>query len=143
MEINLLFVKVKLILERKQCLLSCILDWCGLRCLNRWFEYWAKGYTYRYCNAGLILLYISSTNGWHRGRSTTLRNQQRENFVINDPFYLLIGIGTNQNGWDNKHPSRLYFGYPDNHRRSLKWIIPENGALGTKKIVGVTFSIYI
>ncbi|KEH15869.1 photosystem I assembly protein Ycf3, putative [Medicago truncatula] len=24
------------------------------------------------------------------------------------------------NGWDNKHPSRSYFGYPYNHRRLLK-----------------------
>lgn len=31
-----------------------------------------------------------------------------------------LGIGTNKNGWDNKHPSRLYFGYPYNHRRLLK-----------------------
>lgn len=34
------------------------------------------------------------------------------------PF--LIGIGTNKNGWDNKHPSRLYFGYLYNHQRLLK-----------------------
>ncbi|KAJ9128940.1 hypothetical protein P3X46_034698 [Hevea brasiliensis] len=34
------------------------------------------------------------------------------------PFF--IGIGTKRNGWDNKHPSRSYFGYPYNHRRLLK-----------------------
>lgn len=33
------------------------------------------------------------------------------------PFLL---IGANKNGWDNKHPSRSYFGYPYNHRRLLK-----------------------
>ena len=31
----------------------------------------------------------------------------------------LILVG-NKNGWDNKHPSRSYFGYPYNHQRSLK-----------------------
>ncbi|ESR58767.1 hypothetical protein CICLE_v10004111mg [Citrus x clementina] len=34
------------------------------------------------------------------------------------PF--LSGIGTKKNGWDNKHPSRSYCGYPYNHRRLLK-----------------------
>lgn len=32
----------------------------------------------------------------------------------------LIKTGTKKNGWANKHPSRLYFGYPYNHRRLLK-----------------------
>ena len=27
-------------------------------------------------------------------------------------FFFLIGIGINKNGWDNKDPSRSYFGYP-------------------------------
>ncbi|KAI8530553.1 hypothetical protein RHMOL_Rhmol11G0068700 [Rhododendron molle] len=60
----------------------------------------------------------TSTNRWHRGRSTTPRNQQRENFVINYP--LLIRLGINKNGWDNKRPSHSYFGYSYNHRRLLK-----------------------
>ena len=34
------------------------------------------------------------------------------------PF--LIGIRAGKNGWDNKEPSGLYFGYPYNHQRSLK-----------------------
>ncbi|RDY14688.1 Photosystem I assembly protein Ycf3, partial [Mucuna pruriens] len=68
----------------------------------------AKGYTYTY---GVRQ---------HGERSTTLRNQQHENFVKKkDILPCLIGIGTNKNGWDNKHPSRLYFGYPYNHRRLL------------------------
>ncbi|XP_038977096.1 LOW QUALITY PROTEIN: uncharacterized protein LOC120107741, partial [Phoenix dactylifera] len=76
----------------------------------------AKGYTYRFYIVGQS--YSTSTNRQHRGRSTTPRNQQYENFVIY--FLFLIGIGTNKNGWDNKHPSRSYFGYPYNHQRSLK-----------------------
>ena len=32
----------------------------------------------------------------------------------------LMGIGTSKNGWDNKHPSRSYFGYSYNHQRLLK-----------------------
>ena len=70
---------------------------------------------------GLGQPYSTSTNRRHGGRSTTLRNQQHENFVKNkkNPSFL-IGIGTNKNGWDNKHPSRSYFGYLYNHRRLLK-----------------------
>ena len=34
--------------------------------------------------------YYTLVDRWHRGRSTTLRNQQHENFVINDPFYLSV-----------------------------------------------------
>ncbi|TYI70060.1 hypothetical protein E1A91_D08G195700v1 [Gossypium mustelinum] len=63
--------------------------------------------------------YYMSTNRRHIGRSTTRRNQQHENFVINDSLFF-IGIETKINGWDNKHPSCSYFGYPYNHRRLLK-----------------------
>jgi len=69
---------------------------------------------------GLGQLYSTSTNRRHGGRSTTLRNQQHENFVKKKYPPFLIGIGTKKNGWDNKHPSRSYFGYPYNHRRLLK-----------------------
>lgn len=46
-------------------------------------EYWAKGYIY-----GLGQTRSISTNRRHKGRGTTLRNQQHENFVINYPFSL-------------------------------------------------------
>ena len=38
MEINLRLVKVKLSLEIKQCIMLCILNWCGLRCFNPYFS---------------------------------------------------------------------------------------------------------
>ncbi|XP_042404952.1 uncharacterized protein LOC121995229 [Zingiber officinale] len=89
-------------------------------------QYLAKYYTYGFRIASQS--YSTSTNRQHRGRSTTHRNQQHENFVINYPYpYRYRGLlepqGTNranQNGWDNKHPSRSYFGYPFNHQRLLK-----------------------
>ena len=52
-------------------------------------------------------------------------NNTKENFVKIKKIFP-FGIGTNKNGWDNKHPSRSYFGYPYNHRRLLKWLIPRN-----------------
>lgn len=85
---------------------------------------------------------IQYTNRRHRGRSTTPRNQQHENFLQNDSlsFFFFFGIGTNSNGWNNKHPSRSYFGYPYNHWRLLKWLIPGNlGALRTKKFLEFPF----
>ncbi|XP_051145809.1 uncharacterized protein LOC127261556 [Andrographis paniculata] len=53
--------------------------------------------------------YSTSTNGQHKGRSTTFRNQQYENLVRNSPFP--YWARDSENGWDNKHPSRLDFGY--------------------------------
>ncbi|KAL9277591.1 hypothetical protein AtNW77_CPg0324441 (chloroplast) [Arabidopsis thaliana] len=40
---------------------------------------------------------IQYTNRRHRGRSTTPRNQQHENFLKNDSlsFFFFVGIGTN------------------------------------------------
>ena len=55
-------------------------------------------------------------------KSTTPRNRKginkRKTLLEISPF--LIGIGAGKNGWDNKQPSGLYFGYPYNHQRSLK-----------------------
>ncbi|VYS52278.1 unnamed protein product [Arabidopsis thaliana] len=60
---------------------------------------------------------IQYTNRRHRGRSTTPRNQQHKNFLKNDSlsFFFFVGIGPNQNSWNNKHPSHSYFGYLYNH----------------------------
>lgn len=38
--------------------------------------------------------YSTSTNGQHKGRSTTPRNQQHKNLVRNDPLPYFIGLGT-------------------------------------------------
>ncbi|THU42193.1 hypothetical protein C4D60_Mb00t10950 [Musa balbisiana] len=48
------------------------------------FTYYRDGYTYRFRIAGQS--YSTSTNRRHGGRSTTPRNQQHKNFVINYPF---------------------------------------------------------
>jgi len=51
---------------------------------------------------------ITSTDRQHWERSTTLGNQGHENFVS----IYIYGLSRLGNGWDNKYPSRSYFGYP-------------------------------
>ena len=56
--------------------------------------------------------YSISTNRWHRGRSTTSRNQQHENFVINYPLSLLRSDLRRMVGPTNIHLVRIL----DTHR---------------------------
>ncbi|KAJ0076567.1 hypothetical protein Patl1_35431 [Pistacia atlantica] len=74
-------------------------------CKGNLFQYpvGIDGYIYGFCIASQP--YYTSTDSRRRGRGTTPRNQQHENF---------------KNGWDNKDPSRSYFGYPYNHQRLFK-----------------------
>ncbi|KAB2017731.1 hypothetical protein ES319_D08G183300v1, partial [Gossypium barbadense] len=59
--------------------------------------------------------YYTSTNRQHRGSNTTLRNQQHENYVINDSLSLSGSELREINGWDNKYSSCSCFRYPYNH----------------------------
>lgn len=65
-------------------------------------EYWATGYTY-----GLGQTYSTNTNRRHRGRGTTARNQQHENFVLNYPFSLLGSGLTRMVGTTSIHLVRV------------------------------------
>jgi hypothetical protein len=56
---------------------------------------------------GLGQPYFTSTNRQHRGRSTTPRNQQYENFVINYTFSLSESGLTRMVGTTNIHLVRI------------------------------------
>ncbi len=76
-------------LELEQFLLSCILDSCNLKCYVSFIDSRIERKVTPRGSTGKS--YSISANKQHRGRITTPRNQQHENFVLNYP--LLIGLG--------------------------------------------------
>lgn len=77
----------------------------------------------------------NQSHGKHKGEALRVGIDNEKALLWLDSSIYHVSMKNINNDWDNEHPSRLYFGYPYNHRRLSKQLIPvRHKALRTKKL---------